>query len=112
MSLTLSKLNAMFSAAEPEHTTVCAQQLEEAMTLFSATLMRHMQETHKILKQQLTRLMHETVENCLSSVVQQMAKTSERFLAPAYVPSPLYLTQRTPQIRYVYVYIDDFPGLN
>ena len=112
MSLTLSKLNAMFSAAEPEHTTACAQQLEDAMKLISAPLMRQMQETNKILAKQLARLMKETVEDCLSSVAKQMAKTCERFLAPSFVPPPLYLTQRTPQIRYIYVYIDDLPGLN
>jgi hypothetical protein len=112
MALTVSKLHAMLPAAEPEHTTACTQQLEETRKLLSAHLAQQMKETSEILTQQVARILKGISKECSALVELHIAKSFGRFSAPAYVSPPLYLTQRPPQIRYIYVYIDDLPGLN
>ncbi len=102
MAITVSKLLATSqSAAEQKQITECAQQLEEASKLLSVHLVQQMKEASNI---------KEIGKECSASVAQQIAKSYEKFSAPAYIPAPLYLTHRPPQI--IYVYIDDLPGLN
>ncbi len=111
MAITVSKLLATSqSAAEQKQITECAQQLEEASKLLSVHLVQQMKEASNILMLKMTLILKEIGKECSASVAQQIAKSYEKFSAPAYIPAPLYLTHRPPQI--IYVYIDDLPGLN
>src|SRR5437588_730853 len=113
MALTVSKLLATLPPeAEQKHITECAQQLEKTRKLLSVYLAQQMKETSEILTQQVARILKGISKECSALVGLHIANSFGRFSAPAYVPPPLYLTQRPPQIRYIYVYIDDLPGLN
>ena len=111
MAITLKQLQEHLPL--PEEQEDFAHQANVAITRILSYFTQQFQEA---IKPSVSHLFgqkgyfNEYFKECFAGLMQKTFGVDERYLKPAYIPSPPYVRQSQPRIIYVYVY--NLPGLN